>query len=110
MSADRDPAGDPDLDDLVRDAGDAARRVSGAVAGATFVVLHAVVGWFTLTLGLVAPMWAVALLLLVWAGVAVIGWRWRSRRPIATMLAPFAVAALDIGVVAFGDAVLGWTA
>lgn len=109
MPTDREPD-DPDLEGLARDAGDAARRVSGAVAGATFVVLHAIVGWITLTLGLVAPLWAVALLLLVWAAVAVIGWRWRSRRPIATMLAPFAVAALDIGVVALGGALLGWSA
>jgi hypothetical protein len=110
VPADRDSAGDPDLDDLARDAGDAARRVSGAVAGVTLVVLHAVVGSITLTLGVVAPGWAVAALLLAWAAIGVTAWRWRARRPIVAMLAPFVAAALDIGAVALGEALLGWRA
>jgi hypothetical protein len=107
VSADRDRREDPELDDLARDAGDAARRASGAVAGVTLVVLHVLVGYITLTLGSVAPMWAVAVLLVVWALVGVIAWRWRTRRPIAAMLAPFVVAALDLGVVTLGGALLG---
>jgi hypothetical protein len=102
--------GDGDLDDLAGDLGASARRVSGAIAGTTFVVLHAIVGYLTLSLGLVAPAWAVTVLSMVWLVVAVVGWRWRRRRPILTMLAPFATAALAIAVVSLGDAYLGWTA
>lgn len=104
------PAPEPDLDDLARDAHAAATRVSGAVAGATLGLLHTVVGWLTLSLGLVAPMWAVTTLLVVWAVVGIAAWRVRSRRPILTMLAPLAVAGLDLGVVALGATALGWNA
>jgi hypothetical protein len=100
--------GDGDLDVLARTAGEAARRVSGAVAGATFVVLHAVVGWLVLSLGLLAPIWALVALLALWALVAVIGWRVRRRYPIVTMLLPLATASLVLVLASYGSALLGW--
>lgn len=107
---DRDPRDEPDLDELARDAGDAARRVTSVVAGTTLVLLHGVVGWLTLSLGLVAPPWAVVALLVLWAAAGVLAWRWRTHRPILTMLTPFATAAVVLGVVALGGALLGWSA
>lgn len=101
---------EPDLSGLTADAQRAARRMSGAIAGGTLVLLHGAVGWFTLTLGLVAPPWAVGALLVVWATIGVVAWRWRTRRPIATMLAPFVMAALLLGAVALGGELLGWSA
>jgi hypothetical protein len=104
------PISEGDLDDLARAAGDAARQVTGIVAGTTFVILHAVVGGLVVSLGSLAPSWAVASLLTVWGGVAVVGWRGRRRRPIVTMLLPIATAVLVLGAVALGGQALGWSA
>jgi hypothetical protein len=101
---------EPDVDELARTAGEAARRVSGTVAGVTFVGLHAVVGWLVLSLGLLAPIWAVLPLLALWAVVGVLGWRGRRRHPIVTMLLPLATAGLVLGLVAIGGELFGWTA
>jgi hypothetical protein len=100
--------GDGDLDELARTATEAARRVSGTVAGVTFVVLHAVTGWLVLSLGLLAPIWAVLPLLAVWAVVAVLGWRGRRRHPIVTMLLPLATAGVVLVLVSFGGELFGW--
>lgn len=102
--------GEGDLDDLARTAGDAARQLTGLVAGVTFVALHAVAGWLVLSLAQVAPPWTVAVLTVVWAAVAMLGWRGRRRRPLITMLLPVAMAALVLGTLTLGDRVLGWTA
>jgi hypothetical protein len=102
--------GSADLDDLAVEAHDAGRKLAGAVAGATFAVLHGVVGVLTASLGLVAPPWAVALFAALWVAIAVVGWRQRTRRPIVTMLLPFANVGLVLTAVALGDALLGWTA
>jgi hypothetical protein len=99
-----------DLGDLAETAGTAARRFTGAVAGATFVVLHGVVLWLVLSLGLVAPGWAVGVLSALWLAVAVAGWRGRARHPLITMLLPVVTAGLVLGAVALGGQVLGWSA
>ncbi|WP_052666129.1 hypothetical protein [Nitriliruptor alkaliphilus] len=113
-TADRDrdgiPADEPDLDELAHEAGDAARRLSAAIAGATIVLLHGLVGWFTAALGLVAPLWAVTVLLVVWAAAGVLAWRWRARRPIVAMLVPLVTAGVVLGAVALGSRLLGWSA
>lgn len=111
-TVDRDgvPADEPDLDELAHEAGDAARRLSAAIAGATIVLLHGLVGWFTAALGLVAPRWAVAVLLVAWAGAGVIAWRWRARRPIVAMLVPLLTAGVVLGTVTLGSRVFGWSA
>jgi hypothetical protein len=102
--------GSADLDALAADAQDAGRRVAGLVAGVTFAVLQTIVGVLTVSLGLVAPPWAVVVLAALWIAVTVIGWRQRTRRPIVTMLLPFVNVGLVLAVVALGDAWLGWTA
>jgi hypothetical protein len=102
--------GSADLDDLASDAHAAGRKLAGAVAGVTFAVLQGIVGVLTVSLGLVAPPWAVALFAALWTAVAVVGWRQRARRPIVTMLLPFANVALVLAAVAFGDTWFGWTA
>ncbi|MEX1162094.1 MAG: hypothetical protein WEB03_00795 [Nitriliruptor sp.] len=99
-----------DLDALASEVGDVARRISGVVAGTALVLLHAVVGYLTLSLGLVAPMWAVLVLLTAWAVIGVVAWRWRIRHPFLAMLAPFVTVALVLAVVALGGRFLGWSA
>jgi hypothetical protein len=103
------PAGEPDLDDLARDAAVAATKLTAAIAGTAIVLLHGLVGWFTAAVGLVAPAWAVGGLLLLWAGAGVVAWRWRARRPIVAMLVPFVTAAVVLGAVTLGTRVSGWS-
>jgi hypothetical protein len=100
----------PDHDPLVHDAQAAATRLRGLISAAVFVPLHAVVGYLTVSLGLVAPTWAVAALTAVWLVLAVVGWRQTRRRPIVAMLVPFVAAGLAIAVVSLGGAWLDWSA
>lgn len=101
-------AHEPDLDGLARDAGAAARTLSGAIAGVTLLALHAIVGVFTVSVGTVAPGWVVAALLVVWGGIGAVAWRWRQRRPIAAMLAPFVTAAIVLTSLALGSGTSAW--
>lgn len=71
---------------------------------------HAVVGFFAFTSGLIAPFWAVIVFILLWTAASV--WLVSSvrRQWWVAVAAPIATALLMAGVIAFGDAVLGWTA
>jgi hypothetical protein len=60
--------------------------------------------------GLVAPTWAVAGLLAIWAALLLIGLRLRTRRPVWMLLVPVLDAAIWVAVVWAGDVFLGWTA
>ncbi|HEX2180335.1 MAG TPA: hypothetical protein VHL54_12610 [Actinomycetota bacterium] len=71
--------------------------------------LHLVAGMFILTSGLVAPFPAVALLLLIWAGLGVVGLRNRHR-PVVALMMPVAAAAAWFVVVQGGSMLFGWTA
>lgn len=110
MSGRTDDHGSSEPDDLAGEAQAAGRTLAGAVAGVTFVVLQGIVGLLTVSLGLVAPPWAVALFAGLWVAVAVAGWRQRARRPVVTMLLPFANVGLVLAAVAVGDTWFGWTA
>ena len=65
--------------------------------------------WYAAS-GLVAPPWAVAVLLAVWAGLLVVGLRLRTRRPWWMLLVPVLAAAIWFAVVSAGDAFLDWSA
>jgi hypothetical protein len=86
----------------------AGRDVAGVIALVTAVVLHLVVGVFVLASGLLAPGWAVALLVAAWGACWVPVWRWRRTHPIRTMLVPFAMATVWWLTITAGDAWLGW--
>ncbi|KWX04546.1 hypothetical protein TH66_07085 [Carbonactinospora thermoautotrophica] len=61
--------------------------------------------------GLVAPPWAVAGLLLVWAALLVLALvLLRGRRPVLALAAPLLAAAMWLLVLTAGDLLLGWTA
>lgn len=82
----------------------------GIAAVVVAAVLQLGVGFITLTSGLVAPLWAIVLLALVWfAAVAVIV-RLARTRPLLTLAVPVANAAVWLGTLWFGDVALGWTA
>lgn len=88
---------------------DLGRQAGSAVAFAFAVLLHGLVGIFYISSGLVAPGWAVLVLVAVWLGLAVLVWRWRRRGPVV-LAVPFAAAALWWLAVTLGDQLLGWTA
>ena len=65
---------------------------------------------FTLGSGLVAPAWAMILLVLLWLGFAGALVATARRRPLWTPLIPVVNAALLWLAIAAGGALLGWTA
>ncbi len=81
-------------------------RVLAGIALALVVALAP----FFLASGLVAPLWAVIIFSVVWVGLVGLGVRWVRRHPLRVLPLPFVAAALWIGGVSLGEALLGWTA
>lgn len=71
-------------------------------------LLHLVVGYFYLVTGLMAPVWGVGLLLLIWLGLAI--WGYRNRRRALVILVPLVAVAVWFVVLSLGESLLGWTA
>lgn len=65
---------------------------------------------FYLASGLMAPLWAVVVLLLVWLLLFVWGCRWFRSHPFRVILLPLASAAFWFVALSAGEAFLGWTA
>lgn len=65
---------------------------------------------FYLSSGLVAPLWAIVVLLVLWVVMVAVGLRERHRRPWLLLLMPVVAVALWFGVISAGEAWLGWTA
>jgi hypothetical protein len=60
--------------------------------------------------GLLAPGWAVALLLVIWfVLLASAIWLLRTRRPLHVLLLPVAAGVIWFGVMSAGENWLGWT-
>jgi hypothetical protein len=80
------------------------------VVGWIGLVAHlATLVWYAAS-GLLAPLWAVVLLLVIWAGLLVVAIQLlRSSRPALTILVPLAATAIWFGVLSAGEAWLGWT-
>ncbi|GAA2630041.1 hypothetical protein GCM10010399_72390 [Dactylosporangium fulvum] len=74
-----------------------------------FAAHLATVVWYAAS-GLLAPGWAVVLLLVIWVGMTVFALRLvRGERPLWTLAVPVLDAAIWFGVLSFGEAALGWT-
>lgn len=74
------------------------------------LALHLTLGFLVLVSGLIAPMWAVALMGLAWVGALIYGaatWRGSIKK---ALVIPVVSWAGYIGVLMLGDALLGWTA
>lgn len=69
----------------------------------------AVLPWYAVS-GLLAPPWAVVGLLAIWAVLLLVGLRLRTSRPLWMLAIPALDVAIWFGVMAAGDAFLGWTA
>jgi hypothetical protein len=104
---------DPERPDLIAETGDmlhdAGQRLAGSIALAAAGFMHLAVGGFVALTGLLAPGWVTALLLAVWVTAAALIWRWRRRRPIVTLLVPFAAAGVWFAVVATGQRLFDWS-
>ena len=72
-------------------------------------ILQAAVGFMYLPSVLMAPLYAVVLLWALWIAATVVLVRFRHRGPLL-LVVPVAAALLWVGIMSFGDAVLGWTA
>ena len=65
---------------------------------------------FYFAAGLVAPAWAVVLLVVVWLVLVGVAFAWFRRRPWWVVPLPVLAAAIWFGVMSAGEAFLGWTA
>ena len=66
--------------------------------------------WFYGFVGLVAPWWAVPLMILLWVVLSVIARQNAATRPGVTLVMPVVALALWFAIVFAGGAWFGWTA
>lgn len=60
--------------------------------------------------GLLAPLWAVVVLLLVWLVLFVVACRWFMHYPLRVLLLPLVAAGIWFAAMFAGGVFLGWTA
>lgn len=82
----------------------------GIAAVVVAAVLQLGVGFITLTSGLVAPLWAILLLAVVWCVAVVVIVRLARPRPLLTPVVPVVNGMIWFALLWFGDVALGWTA
>ena len=68
-----------------------------------------VIGFYYLASGLLAPLWAVAILLVIWLALFVLGCVWFRRHPLRVLAIPLAAVVIWYGTISAGGAFLGWT-
>ena len=69
-----------------------------------------VIGIFYVSAGLVAPLWAVIGLVIIWVSLVVVGLRWFRRHPLRVLVLPVVAVVVWFGVITLGERLLGWTA
>jgi hypothetical protein len=74
------------------------------------IVGHVAVLFLYVISGLVMPVWAVGVLLVIWAGLLAVAIALLRSRPPWTMVIPVGALAIWLAVVSAGEAWLGWTA
>ena len=82
-------------------------RQSGSFIGIAGI---AVMAFLYFASGLVAPLWAVIVLNVIWLVHFVLGCRWFMTHPLRVFFLPVSLAAIWFGSVYAGDVFLGWTA
>jgi hypothetical protein len=80
------------------------------VAAAIGVLLLLVELPFAFASGLMAPLWAVVLIVAAWCVLFMLAVRWFRRRPLWVLASPFVGAAAWFVVLTLGEQTLGWTA
>ncbi len=87
--------------------GDRALRI---LVGGLALFAMLVIGFVYVTSGLVAPLWAVAGLMIFWVVLVVLGLRWFRRHTWRLLALPVVAAFVWFGVLTLGERLLGWTA
>jgi hypothetical protein len=85
------------------------RTIVRYVLGALALVAMLVLAPFFVSSGLMAPGWAVVVLVIIWLALFVLGCLWIRRKPLWVVPLPFVAAAIWFGVMSAGGAWLGWT-
>ena len=86
------------------------RSVPALIAGWVGLIAHlATLIWYMAS-GLVAPGWAVAVLLVIWVALLALAVYLLRTRPAYVLLVPVAAAVIWFGAISAGGAWLGWTA
>jgi len=86
------------------------RTRGGQIAWWIGLIAHlATLIWYAAS-GLVAPGWAVVVLLVIWALLLVVGLWLRTRRPYLMLLIPVLAAVIWFAAISAGERFLGWTA
>lgn len=96
--------------DAQTDGPGAFRRVTRIVAVVLAAASQLAVGWFTAASGLLAPLWAIVVLGVLWLLSVAVLWATARRKPLATPLVPAVNALLWWAAMSAGEAWLGWTA
>lgn len=87
---------------------DTRRVVQYVVAGLALAAMLGLAPFF-LASGLMAPGWAVAVFVVIWLLLFVLGCLWVRRKPLRVIPLPFLAAAVWFGGMSAGGAWLGWT-
>ena len=77
-------------------------------AGLAMLVMLALAPFY-FAAGLMAPGWAVAVLMIIWLALFVLGCLWFKRRPLRVLALPPVALAVWFGGMSAGGALLGWT-
>ena len=84
--------------------------LAARIAGWIGLLGHLATLMFYASSGLVAPLWAMALLMVVWVALLVLAIVLLRRRPAWTLLVPVGAMAIWFAAISAGDAWLNWTA
>lgn len=79
------------------------------VAGLGVALLVAALPFY-LASGLMAPLWAIGVLLLIWVVLFALACRWFRRHPYRVIILPVVAAAVWFGGMTAGELLLDWTA
>jgi len=84
--------------------------LAARIAGWLGLLAHLAVLIFYAASGLVAPLWAVVVLLVIWVALLVLAIVLLRRRPAWALVVPIAAVAIWFAAISAGDAWLNWTA
>jgi hypothetical protein len=82
-------------------------KQSGSFFGIAGIAVMAFLYFFS---GLIAPLWAVIVLNVIWLVHLVLGCKWFMTHPIRVLFLPVSLAVIWFGAIYAGEAFLDWTA
>jgi hypothetical protein len=88
----------------------AGQPVWALVLGFVGIAAHLVVGYFYLAAGLVAPLYGIIILWVLWAALLGLAIWLLRRHPLWILAIPLVAVGILFGVIALGESVLGWSA